>query len=149
VKKKIDKTKRSRHRDVHAAVDDWGPLFSATRHIVGWALNIAGKLSCDYPEDVRAIERVREFVYAWLDGRHAEVPLTDVLTTIAILFAAIEIDTGIESISLLAPIKTFLDTPSKLPALLRLPGAARDERQTVVIRRFPGRRNAAFTPMAA
>jgi len=150
VKKKNQKTKTARTRGVDHVVDDWGPLFGATRDVVTWALDIAAKLSRDYPEDVRAIERVREFVYAWLDGRRAEVALTDVLTTIAILFAAIEIDTGIESISLLAPIKTFLDTPAQLPAVLRLPGAARDERQTVVIRRFPGRRNASsFVPLAA
>jgi hypothetical protein len=90
-------------------------------------------------------------VHGWLDGRRAEIPLTDLLTAIAILFAAIEIDLGIESVSLLAPLRTMLDTPSVLPALLRCPGAMRDGEATVRIRRFPGRRNAsaAFTHLAA
>ncbi len=148
--KKTEKTKRSRRRDTHTVVDDWGPLFGATRNIVEWALDIAAKLSRDYPEDIRAIERVREFVHAWLEGRRAEVRLVDVLTTISTIFAAIELDTGIDSVELLAPIKTFLDTPSRLPATLRCPGAARDDKSTVRIRRFPGHRNAsAFNPLAA
>jgi hypothetical protein len=52
---------------------------------------------------------------------------------------------------LLAPLRTMLDTPSVLPALLRCPGAMRDGEATVRIRRFPGRRNAsaAFTHLAA
>ena len=97
-------------------------------------------------------ENVRDFVHGWLNGSRAEVPLTDLLTTIAILFAAIEIDLGIESVELLAPLRTMLDTPSVLPAVLRCPGAYRDGDSTVRIRRFPGRRrnaSAAFTHLTA
>ena len=127
---------------------DWGPLFAAGRDLIEWALDIASKLSREYPEDQHAIERVRAFALAWMEGRRGEVPITDLLTTLAIIFAAIEIDTGIDSIELLAPIKTFLDTPARLPAVLRLPGAARDTEPTVRIRRFPGRRNAAVNPFS-
>ncbi len=135
-------------RDV---VRDWQPLFAHLTDVIDWGLDIAAKLSRDDEEDRRAIENVRTFAHAWLEGRRADVPLTDLLTTIAILFAAIELDLGIDSISLLAPLRTMLDTPSVLPAILRCPGATRDERSTVVIRRFPGRRNAsaAFTQLAA
>ncbi len=130
---------------------DWQPLFAQLTDLVDWGLDIAAKLARDDEDDREAIENVRAFVHAWLEGRRADVPLKDLLTTIAILFAAIELDLGIDSVSLLAPLRTMLDTPSVLPAILRCPGASHDQRQTVVIRRFPGRRNAsaAFTQPAA
>lgn len=149
------KTERKHPREAQIdrdVVRDWQPLFTRLTEIIDWALDIAGKLSPEDDEDREAIENVREFVHAWLEGRRAEVPLTDLLTTIAILFAAIEIDLGIDSVSLLAPLRTMLVTPSMLPAMLRCPGAAQDHRSTVVIRRFPGRHrnaSAAFTQLAA
>lgn len=147
-----DKQKHRRAAHIANITDgDWGSLFEQLSGVIDWTLDIAARLSRDYDEDLDAIENVRDFVHGWLDGRRAEVPLTDLLTTIAILFAAIEIDLGIESVSLLAPLRTMLDTPSVLPALMRCPGALRDGESTVRIRRFPGRRNAsaAFTHLAA
>ncbi len=147
-----DKKKHPRAAHIANIPDgDWGSLFQHLSGVIDWALDIAAKLSRDYDEDLDAIENVRAFVNGWLDGRRAEVPLTDLLTTIAILFAAIEIDLGIDSVSLIAPLRTMLETPSRLPALLRCPGAARDGESTLRIRRFPGRRNAsaAFTHLAA
>ena len=153
---KTDKTtgKKQHPRAAYLAnlVDgDWKSLFEQLSGVIDWALDIAAKLSRDHIEDIEAIEKVRVFVHGWLEGRRAEVPLTDLLTTIAILFAAIEIDLGIDSVSLLAPLRTMLDTPSVLPPLLRCPGMARDGAPTVRIRRLPGRRNAAsaFTHLAA
>ena len=146
-----DKKKHPRAGHIANLADgDWGSLFEQLSGVIDWALDIAAKLSRDYDEDLDAIERVRGFVLGWLDGRRAEIPLSDLLTTIGILFAAIEIDLGIDSVSLLAPLRTMLDAPSTLPALLRCPGTARDGESTVRIRRFPGRyRNAAFTHLAA
>ena len=140
-------TKNDRKKAPRAAqidrntVQDWEPLFGKLTELVDWALDIAAKLSRDDDEDLISINRVREFVHGWLEGRRAEVPLTDLLTTIAILFSAIELDLGIDSVSLLAPLRTMLETPAVLPALLRCPGVAHREQSTVVIRRFPGRRN--------
>jgi len=133
------------------AEGDWGSLFQRLSGVIDWALDIAAKLARDDDEDLDAIENVRAFVDGWLDGRRAEVPLSDLLTTIAILFAAIEIDLGVDSVSLLAPLRTMLDMPSVLPPVLRCPGARRDGEHTVRIRRLPGRRNAraAFTHLAA
>jgi hypothetical protein len=70
--------------------------------------------------------------------------MSDVWTTLAILFAAIELDTGIDSSPLIEAMRGG-------PSMLHLPGAARDELPTVVIRRYPRRRNggALFTQMAA
>lgn len=151
--KKKDKSKQPRRIETdRGVVNDWQPLLAAVQDVSEWALDIAAKLSRDYPEDLEAIENVRAFVRAWAEGRRSEVTVSDVLTTIAIIFSAIEIDRGIESVSLLGPLQTMLDTPARLPAVLRLPGAARDEKPTVVIRRFPGHRNAsgaAFLPFAA
>jgi hypothetical protein len=117
--------------------------------VIDWALDIARRLSREDENDREAIENVRAFVRAWLEGRRADVPLSDVLTTIGILFAAIDLDPDIESISLLAPLQTMLDVPTRLPAVLRCPGSANDN--AVVIRRFPGHRNAsaATTHLAA
>jgi len=150
--KKKDKTKHRHLQADRGIVQDWQPLFGAIANVSDWALDIAAKLSRDYPEDLESIENVREFVHAWVEGRRSEVLVSDVLTTIAIVFSAIEIDRGIDSLALLGPLQTMVDTPSRLPAILRLPGAARDEKPTVVIRRFPGHRNAgaaAVLPFAA
>ena len=152
----MSKDQKKKHpRAAHLAnlvSGEWGTLFDQLGGVVDWALDIAAKLARDDDEDLDAIENVREFVHGWLDGRRAEVPLTELLTTIAILFAAIEIDLGIESVELLAPLRTMLDTPSVLPPVLRCPGAFRDGDSTVRIRRCPGRRrnaSAALTHLAA
>ncbi len=145
-------TKKDKKYPRDAQLDrDWQPLFAQLTDVIDWGLDVAAKLARDDEDDREAIENVRAFAHAWLEGRRADVPFTDLLTTIAILFAAIELDLGIDSVSLLAPLRTMLDTPSVLPAILRCPGASQDRRQTVVIRRFPGRRNAsaAFTQFAA
>jgi hypothetical protein len=140
---KQTKKKHSRHAHIANLADgDWGSLFEQLSGVFDWALDIACKLSGEYEEDIDAIENVRDFVHSWIDGRRAEIPITDLLTTLGILFAAIELDLGIESASLLSPLRTLLEMPSKLPAVLRCPGAARDGESTVRIRKFPGRRNA-------
>ncbi len=136
------KDKHSRALADRSVVDDWQPLFHRLTDVIDWGLDIAAKISRDYPEDLDAIENVRAFAQSWLRGQRAEVPFKDLLTTIAILFSAIELDLGIESVSLLAPLQTMLDMPSKLPALLRCPGVSHTSEPTAVIRRFPGRRNA-------
>jgi hypothetical protein len=143
--KKDEKTKHPRGasagRDV---VRDWQPLFSRLRDAIDWALDIAAQLARDYDEELEAIERVRGYVRDCLEGRRIDIDMNDVLTTLAILFAAIEIDLGIGSAPIFEPLRRF-------PQMLHLPGAARDELPTVVIRRFGRRRNggAVFTQLAA
>jgi len=102
------------------------------------------KLARDYDEEIEAIERVRGYVHAWLEGRHVDIDMDDVLTTLGILFAAIELDVGIDSSPVISAMRG-------LPSMFHLPGAARDELPTVVIRPYPRRRNAcgAFTHLAA
>jgi hypothetical protein len=114
-------------------VRDWQPLFGRLRDATDWALDITRSLARDYDEEIAAVERVRGYVHGWLDGRRVDIDLSDVLTTLAILFAAIELDLGIDTSPVLAPLRT-------LPEVIRLPGAARDELPTVVIRRAPCRR---------
>jgi hypothetical protein len=128
---KKDKTKPEK-KQPRAIVSDWQPLFSRLRDAVDWALDIAIKLARGYEEEIEAIERVRGYFHAWLDGRRVDIDLNDVLTTLALLFAAIEIDTGINSAAMLAPLRGY-------PHALHLPGASRAELPTVVIRRFPAR----------
>jgi hypothetical protein len=143
--KKDEKKKHPRGASaVRDVVRDWQPLFARLQDTIDWALDIAVKLARDYDEEIEAIERVRGYLHAWLEGRRVDIDMNDVLATLAILFAAIELDVGIDSSPVVAAMRGF-------PPLLHFPGAARDELPTVVIRRFPRRRNAcgAFTHLAA
>ena len=142
--KKDEKRKHPRAASAGRAVRDWQPLFERLQDAIDWALDIAKRLADGDDEEIDAIENTRGYAYAWLDGREVEVDMNDVLTTLAILFAAIEIDVGIDSSAVFEPLRRF-------PSVLHLPGAARDELPTVVIRRIPRRRNggALFTQFAA
>ena len=144
--KKEEKKKHPRGASaVRDVVRDWQPLFARLQDAIEWTLDIAVKLARDYEEEIEAIERVRGYVHAWLEGRHVDIDMNDVYTTLAILFAAIELDTGIDSSPLIEAMRGG-------PSMLHLPGAARDALPTVVIRRVPlRRRNAcgAFTHLAA
>ena len=124
-------------------VRDWDAVFMHLQDSIDWALDIAVKLADGDKDELVAIERVREYARAWLEGEAVEVDMSDVWTTLAILFAAIELDVGIDSSPLLEPLREY-------PTKLHLPGAAHDERHTVVIRRIPRRRNggALFTQLA-
>jgi hypothetical protein len=134
----MSRSEKKRHaygpKGRRAIVRDWQPLFARLQETIEWALDIAVKLSRDYEEEIEAIERVRGYLRAWLEGRRVDIDMNDVLTTLAILFAAIEIDVGIDSSPLVAAMH-------ELPEKLHIPGAARDEMSTVVIR-MPRRRNA-------
>lgn len=148
VPKKTEKIVR-RRRD--AVVNDWQPLFAAMKDVIDWALDIAVRLARDYDEDVEAIERVRVAFHAWLEGRPCEMDTRDLLLTFATILSQIEIDLGIDSTPALEPLSAVLAMQPTKSRALRFPGAARDELPTVIIRRFPGRRNAsaAFTQLAA
>jgi hypothetical protein len=148
VTKKTDKNTR-RRRD--AVVNDWQPLFAALKDVIDWALDIAVRLARDYEEDVEAIERVRIAFHAWLAGRPCEMDTRDLLLTFATILSQIEIDLGIDSTPALEPLSAVLAIQPTMPRSLRFPGVTRNELPTVIIRRFPGRRNAsaAFTQLAA
>src|SRR5215813_6551194 len=84
----VKKTEKNKHprgasggRDV---VRDWQPLFARLQDAIDWALDIAKTLARDYEEEVEAVERVRGYVLAWLDGRRVDVDMNDVYTTLAI-----------------------------------------------------------------
>jgi len=133
--KKTEKRKHPRGASAgRAVVRDWQPLFARLQDTIEWALDIAVKLARDYEEEIEAVERVRGYVRAWLEGRRVDIDMNDVLTALAILFAAIELDVGIDNSPLVAAMR-------ELPPKLHIPGAARDEMSTVVIR-MPRRRNA-------
>jgi hypothetical protein len=142
-KKDINKHTRgtSAGREV---VRDWGALFTRLRDAIDWALDFAARIAADNDDEVRAIERARGYAHAWLEGRRVNVVMSDVWTTLAVLFSEIEIDTGIDSAPFLTPLRG-------LPSVIHLPGAARDELPTVAFRRFPRRRNAcgAITQLVA
>jgi hypothetical protein len=144
VKKEKQKDKRPRGTSSSPALRDWQPLFGRLQETVDWALDLAKHLAGDIDEDVEAIERTRGYLHAWLEGRRVDIDMNDVLTTLAVLFAAIEIDLGVDS----SPIVHSL---SRVERMLHLPGAARDEQPTVVIRTPIRRRNSAcvFTQLAA
>ena len=141
MKKEKQEPKKSRRAEVR----DWQPLFERLQDAIDWALDIAKHLAREIEEDVDAIERTRGYVRGWLEGRRVDVDMNDILTTLAVLFAAMEIDLGIDSSPMLA-------TLALGERMLHLPGAARDELPTIVIRTPVRRRNAAhgsFTHVAA
>jgi hypothetical protein len=125
---------------------DWRPLFGRLRDTIDWGLDIAVALAGDDDEEIEAIERVREYLHGRLIGETIDVDINDVLTTLAILFAAIELDTGIDN----SPV---LHAMRGAPIAMHLPGAGlrnTDRDHTVVVRR-PRRRNASdgFSFLAA
>ncbi len=141
---KKDETKKyTRAHAGRGVVRDWLPLFDRLQDTIEWALDLAARLAGDYEEELEAIERVRSYVRGWLDGRRIDIEMNDILTTLAILFAAIELDTGIDSSPMVRAMR-------HAPSMFHLPGAARDEPPTVVIRRWPRYRNGdrAFTHLA-
>jgi hypothetical protein len=143
VKKEKERTRDKRPRGTSSSrVRDWQPLFARLQEATDWGLDIAKALAGDIGEDVEAIERTRGYLHAWLEGRRVDIDMNDVLTTLAVLFAAIEIDLGIDS----SPVLRALAHGDRL---LHLPGAARDELPTVVIRTPIRRKASAFTYLAA
>jgi len=142
--KKDEKRKYARAHAGRDVVRDWQPLFGRLEDTIEWALDLAARLAGDCEEDHEAIERVRSYVHGWFEGRRIDIDMNDVLTTLAILFAAIELDTGIDSSPMLQAMRGITPT-------FHLPGAFREERPTVVIRRIPRYRNGGspFTQFAA
>jgi hypothetical protein len=145
VTKKTETKKQPRGASAGREARDWQPLFHRLQDAIEWALDIAAHLARDIEEDVEAVERTREYVRAWIVGRPVQVDMNDVLTTLAVLFAAIELDLGIDS-------SPMLEGLALCQRILQLPGA-RTEQPTVVIRMpIVRRRNGAvgpFTQLAA
>ena len=139
-KKKIEIKKQPRGASAARETRDWQPLFHRLQDAAEWALDIAKHLARDIEEDVEAIERTRGYVRAWISGRPVDVDMTDILTTLGVLFAAIEeLDLGIDT----SPV---VDALALCERVLHLPGA-HTERPTVVIRTpIVRRRNAAVGP---
>ena len=103
---------------------------------IDWALDIAAKLRAT---TTRSSRRSRTCARSSTAGSTAGASRCDMHRRAHDArdpVRAIEIDLGIDSVALLAPLRTMLETPSAA-RVLRCPGAARDEQPTVVIRRFP------------
>jgi hypothetical protein len=143
-KQKTETNKRGRSASSRDEVRNWQPLFGRLREALDWGLDLTAHLARDIDDDVEAVERTRGYVHAWIEGRRVDVDMNDVLTTLAVLFSEIEIDLGIDS----SPV---LESLAQAERVLHLPGAAHDERPTVVIRTPVRRRNAScgFTHLAA
>jgi hypothetical protein len=146
--KKTEKTKSNKKtgRTEERCVRDWHPLFTRLKDAIDWGLDIAVALAGDDNEEIEAIERVRDYLHGRLIGETIDVDINDVLTTLAILFAAIELDTGIDN----SPV---LHAMRGLPIAMHLPRVGHrntDRDRTVMIRR-PRRRNASdgFSFLAA
>ena len=130
--------------DNEEIVHDWKDLIVALRDVIDGTLNAAAKAS-SYEEEWDAIANIREFVYDWADGRAAHFKLADLLLVLKIILSSIEIELGIDSSELIEPLATLIELPGYVPAVVRCPGADSNEKPTVVIRRYPRRRNAAHS----
>lgn len=80
-----------RDRDV---TERWPTLIAAFGTATEWALDVAGRLAQDFPEELAAIDRVRVFLRHRARGLPAHVRVEDVLFTFALLLGAIERDLG-------------------------------------------------------
>jgi hypothetical protein len=142
----IENKKGARDEVVH----EWPYLLAAVHDVIDAALDIAGKLT-SYEEEWDAIENVRELVHDLARGRACRVKVTDLLIALEAIFSTIEIEAGIDSAEIRAPLRALLENKARLPVWIRCPGADSNEKPAVVIRRFPGRRNCAagFSAIAA
>lgn len=135
-KKPTKADKRNTMRD--AGDLDWKPLYRALHDSIEWALDVAAQLAAPYPEEVEAIENVREFVRAKLAGKAAEVRLTDLMLTFGIIIAAIERDLTPDGRAKLVPFRLAVTVVSaSLPNVFRIPAAAELWEPTVT-RHCPG-----------
>ncbi len=123
-----------------------GEVACALREVLDSALNAASKVA-SYSEEWDAIESVREFVHDWLAGRRALVKIADLLVALGVIGSAIELELGIDSAELLDPLRAMLDGPDDFEPFICLPGASKNERATISIRRPRRRRNAAAAPV--
>jgi len=73
---------------------DWALLFRAFNDASDWVLDIAAHTARSYPDEVAAVERVRNFMRARSIGRPARVRVDDLLFTFGLMLAAIERDLG-------------------------------------------------------
>lgn len=80
--------------DISASVLEWLPLVSAFRDTLEWVLDIAADIAGSYPAEVAAVERVRWFMRARMEGIPATLLMRDALFTVALIVAAIERDVG-------------------------------------------------------
>ncbi len=69
---------------------DWALLFRAFHDASDWVLDIAAHTARSYPDEVAAVERVRNFMRARSAGRPARVRVDDLLFTFGLMLAAIE-----------------------------------------------------------
>jgi hypothetical protein len=135
--KKVDKQDKKQRRSTSSGRDierDWRPVLHRLHDAIEWALDIAVTLAGDIDEDIEAIERTREYARAWTEGRVVDVDMRDVLTTLAILFAAIELNLGLDG-------SPAIEARPRREPRLYLPGARFPELPAVVIRRAPRYRN--------
>jgi len=102
-------------QQIRGVVADWKPLFARLEGTAEWALDLAARLAGDYDEDIEAIERVRSYLHGWLAGRRIDLDLNDLLTTLGILFAAIEIDRDVEPAPWLDPSYAGQREPMRFP----------------------------------
>lgn len=130
-RKKTDPQNSSLAREAR----DWRPLFARLTEALDWALDVTLALADGDQDDIEAIERVREHLHSWLHGEPIDIDVGDVYTTLAVLFAAIELEGDIEDSSVIGAMRR--------PAAVHLPGAPRNQttpNPSVTIRR-PRHRN--------
>ena len=88
------KGQRLRKAGAHVSDDDaraveWDRLHAAVTDAADWALDRAGELAVDYPEELVAVERVRLFVHARLAGVAVPLDLDDLLLVMALVIQSI------------------------------------------------------------
>jgi hypothetical protein len=74
---------------------DWKPLMAAFQDALEWALDVAADFARGYPDEVAAVERVRDYLLLSIAGFPVDEPsFHDLAFTFALLVGAIERDRG-------------------------------------------------------
>ena len=84
------RSKKKRRAPADGGPPHWERLYSAFREAFEWALDVAARLVCDFPEEAEAVERVRAYMRKRLAGLPAQVSVDDVLLTFGLLIGSID-----------------------------------------------------------
>jgi hypothetical protein len=126
--KKGQRSRRAegRMRDTDARAAEWNRVHAAVTDAADWALDLAGELVGDYPEELVAVERVRQFVHARLAGLGVPLELDDLLLVMALVIQSIghgHVTRLVEAI--VDPVATSMGLPraARRPVPRHCPGA--------------------------
>ena len=141
--KKTDKKHKDAAHGRSAARLDWSPVWDALDDMLEWALDIGVDRARDDGE-VEAIENVRDFLRASIDGEAASLRIDDFVFTLGTVLSALERDLGFGGVVdvLVAQLARDLGAGrmSVAPRVMRTPARPRQPTSDLLERAFAAAR---------